>query len=65
MRKSTKGTVVCFGFLFFSLTAGIENYVYYQNHKTSKKKKEQKVFVNVKLGPYFYIVLTINIAFAF
>lgn len=64
MRKSTKGTVVSFGFLFSSLTAGIENYVYYQNHKTSKKK-EQKVFVNVKLGPYFYIVLTINIAFAF
>lgn len=29
------------------------------------KKKEQKLFVNVKLGPYFYIVLTINIAFAF
>lgn len=56
--------MVCFGFLFSSLTAGIENYVYYQNHKTSKKK-EQKVFVNVKLGPYFYIVLTINIAFAF
>lgn len=64
MRKSTKGTVLCFGFLFSSLTAGTENYVYYQNHKTSKKK-EQKVFVNVKLGPYFYIVLTINIAFAF
>lgn len=33
--------------------------------KQAKKKKEQKVFVNVKLGPYFYIVLTINIAFAF
>lgn len=59
--------MVCFGFLFSSLIEGIENYVYYQNHKTSKKKKkkEQKGFVNVKLGPYFYIVLTINIAFAF
>lgn len=61
---STKGTVVCFGFLISSLTSGIENYVYYQNHKTNKKKGN-KVFVNVKLGPYFYIVLTINIAFAF
>lgn len=33
--------------------------------QAKKKKKEQKLFVNVKLGPYFYIVLTINIAFAF
>lgn len=56
--------MVCFGFLISSLTSGIENYVYYQNHKTNKKKGN-KVFVNVKLGPYFYIVLTINIAFAF
>lgn len=33
--------------------------------KKTKQKKKQKLFVNVKLGPYFYIVLTINIAFAF
>lgn len=33
--------------------------------KQAKKKKSKNFFVNVKLGPYFYIVLTINIAFAF
>lgn len=54
------------GFFPFSECRNVRKYIYYQNHKEVGFLEKKLFFlVNIKLGPYFCIVLTMNIAFAF